>query len=121
MTFAIDAALTQGASALKAAILSQTCTISTPGTPTANAYGGEDAGTPTTATARCKVDDLTGSDQKIAERLGVVADTTIWLEVAAVVTPTCTITVNGHAYAVSYVNEDAQRMAVRAVCRRVIT
>lgn len=111
--------LTAAASVLEA-LLTDTCTVSTPGTPSANAYGGEDAGTPTTASAICKVDDPSGTDQQTAARASAVVDAVIWLKRGTSVTEQSTITVNGHAYAVSYVNTDAQRTLVRAACRRVI-
>lgn len=118
MSMATDIAA--AATALEA-LLDQTCTVSTPGAATADAYGGETPGAATTATAICLVDDPSGADQQVAERLGVVIDATIWLKAGTAVEPTSTITVNGHAYQVSYVNADARRTLVRALCRRLVS
>jgi subtilase family serine protease len=104
-------------------LLDQTCTVSTPGTATANAYGGEDPGTPTTQTGiPCRVDSPTGGDQKIAERLGVVINAAVSLKLGTAVGSTGSITTerSGNVYQVNFTNEDeSDRTMVRCGCKRV--
>jgi SPP1 family predicted phage head-tail adaptor len=119
VSIAVEGEIARAAAALEV-LLDQSCTVSTPGTATADAYGGETPGAATTQTVICRVDAPTGVDQTVASRLGVVIDAVIRLKRGTVVTSADTITVNGRDYAVSFVNADeADQTMVRTLCRRV--
>lgn len=103
-------------------LLDQSCTVTTPGDEVDDAAGGTTPGTTSSQTVICRVDTPSGSDQTVAERLGVVMDTIIMLKAGTVVSPRATIAVNGHTYDVTYSNEDASNQTVtRCGCRRVMS
>lgn len=106
----------------QAANMPFSCVVTTPGTPTENAYGGEDAGTPITVTVNCRVGVPNASDQKTAERLGQVVDALVTLPYGTSVPDSATIAVSdtGRSYDVAYTNaEQSDQTAVRAFCRTV--
>ena len=106
--------------AQQTALMDKSATVTNPGTATANAYGGEDAGTATTVTTVCRVAPPTAADQRTAERVGQVVDTVVTLPYGTAVTDQSTIAVGSLSYAVTYFNtEESRQTAVRAFCRTV--
>ena len=103
------------------ASLDQTCTVSTPGAESIDAAGGTTLGTPTTESVSCRVATPNGSDQRIAERLGVVIDAMITVPHGTTVDREATIAVSGGGtYEVVIPNDDESwKTAVRVGCRRV--
>lgn len=98
------------------------CTVTVPAADVDDAYGGTTAGSTTvTAGIACRVGSPNGSDQKVAERLGIVMDAAVTLPYGTDVTDRTTIAAsNGKSYDVTYVNtEQSYQIAVRALCRTV--
>jgi SPP1 family predicted phage head-tail adaptor len=103
------------------ASLDQTCTVSTPGAESIDAAGGTTQAAPSTASVSCRVATPNGSDQKIAERLGVVIDAMVTVPHGTSVDREATIIVSGGGtYEVVIPNDDQSwKTAVRVGCRRV--
>lgn len=108
------------------ASLDKTCVVTTPDAEVDDASGGTTPGTATTATVACRVATPTGSDQRVAERLGVVMDAVITLPFGTVIDRRGTIAISGGpTYEIVYANstgandEQSYQTAVRVFCRSV--
>lgn len=98
-----------------------TCSVSVPGTATADGMGGWIEGTPTaTAGIACRVGSPSATDQQIAGKQGQSVDSVVTLPYGTNVPDSSAITVvdTGKTYDVQFTNaEQTYRTAVRAVCR----
>lgn len=105
----------------QAASFDKTCVVSVPAADTDDDAGGTTPGTPTATTVNCRVGSPSGSDQRIADRIGIVMDTVLTLPYATTVTNRSTIVAsNGKSYDVTYVNdEQSYQTAVRVYARSI--
>lgn len=103
------------------ASLDQSCVVSTPAAEVQDGAGGTTPGSASTETVVCRVATPNGSDQRIAERLGVVIDAMITTPYGTSVDRKATIAVSGGGtYEVVIPNADQSwKTAVRVGCRRV--
>lgn len=100
-------------------ILTDICTITTPGTPTVNENGEEVPGTPTSTTSACRLSYLGGSGGEAVRAQRLVNNTpwTVTLPYGTVPSLTATITVNGKTLQVNEViSGQTVTLCVKVAC-----
>ena len=104
----------------QAAAMPLTCTVVTRAAETSDSYGGTDAPSESTVSVACRIGPPNGSDQQVAERLGVVVDAVVTLPYGTTVPQRGRVEQGGRAYEVVTTNdEQAYQVAVRVLCRRI--
>ena len=104
------------------ASLDQSCTVTTPASEVDDGAGGTTPGSTSSVTVACRVSTPNGSDQRIAERLGVVIDAVLTVPHGTSVDRRGTVAVSGGGtYEVVVPNDDeSYKTAVRVLAKRLV-